>query len=233
MNRRSYLTAAAGAALALAGCVGSGAERDEGARTPYADAETDYEYDGDDPVTHAFEGEGSETTDTVSLTTSGPTVVELDHDGEEAFTVWFVDEDGERVELAYGAVGPFVGRSIHALDPGTYGLSVDADGAWTADVTELPVYESGESLPLELDGVLVDVVGPVDFPEGGEVTFSLSASDGAGHQSFLYDRHGDLVAEIHREEGDVDDASVTGDVSGVGYVFVESDGEWSLSITGA
>jgi len=238
MNRRSYLLLSGGALTAVAGCTGDG--DGNGERTPYADSSNSYESDGGDVVTHTFSGTGTAGgddsdgepayTDTFSHNTTGPTIIEYDHDGDDTFSVWFVDENQDRISLGYSAVGPFEGRTIHSLDEQTLGLSVDADGDWEVSVTELPVYNTGESLPVTVESILVDVVGPIEFSDDSDITFTFTATGGAGHTVDLFNREGELSARVFEIEDDVEDETLTADIGGVGYILVESGGEWELSI---
>lgn len=233
MHRRSYLLLSAGALFGSAGCLGNSDGRNVDS-TLFAGTDQ-FETDGDDErSTHSFDGEGAddgdERTDTFELTADGPTVVEYDHDGEESFTVWFVDENGERVAPGYSAQGPFEGQTIHALEPDTYGLTVEADGEWSLTVHDLPVYTSGRSLPIETDGMLTDVIGPIEFPDGEAVSFTVSAANSPEHGGLLFDRHGELGPQVFGLEGDVEDETISGAVSGIGYLFVESGGTWEITI---
>ncbi len=239
LNRRSYLALSSGALAGLtglAGCLG-GEDSQSPPWPPYADAIFDYETDGSNPVTHSFSGSGDpdsddpQSIDSFELSTDGPIIAEYDHEGEGRFNVGVLDSAGEVLAAGINAVGPFDGRTIHSIDPQTVELTVIADGEWTIDVTELPVYDTGESPPVERESTLTDVFGPIEFPDDAETQFTLSASGGGGHLVDVFDRAGEYSGlRLFATESDVDGETRTEQVSGVGYLLVESGGEWTVSI---
>lgn len=239
LGRRSYLALSSGALAGLtgvAGCLG-GEDSQSPPWPPYADTTFDYETDGSDPVTHSFSGSGDpdseapHTTDSFELSTDGPIIVEYDHDGEDRFNAAFLDSAEEVLAAGINAIGPFEGRTLHSIDPQTASLTVVADGEWTIDVIELPVYDSGAPLPIEHESALTDVLGPIEFSEATETQFTFTASGGERHLVDVFDRAGEYSGlRLFAADSDVDEETITQGISGVGYLLVESGGEWTLSI---
>lgn len=241
MQRRTYLAAATGSLVGLAGCMtgenGTSNEdgSDEQQYPPYPDSEsTD------------FSGEGETTTDVVEITQDGPTVFEVEHDGDEQFVAFMVEAESE--EFVQGsptiqAVGPYRGLSIHQLPTDSYRVEIEASGEWTATVHDLPVYEDGTgySLPLERTGELGGVIGPIDFGEPSlkQVDIEFNEESEANWVD-LVDREGGVAgslfegrATIGGEESAVEATEATEqvDVGGVGFLSVESGTEWTVSVS--
>jgi len=242
MYRRTYLSVAAtGGMLALAGCTtGDGADgdtEDEQTYPPYPDSETT-----------DFSGDGDTTTEVVELTQDGPTIFEVEHEGDEQFVAFMVEAESE--EFVQGAptveaVGPYRGFSIHELPTDSYRVEIEASGSWTATVHDLPVYEDGvgHSLPHEQSGELGGVIGPLNFGAGGLKQFDIEFSEATeANWVDLVDREGGTVgslfegrATVGGNESAVDETDVTQeiDAGGVGFLSVESGTSWTVSITDA
>ena len=262
MNRRQYLSlAATGAVVGVAGCAG-----DEGQQfPPYPDSEST-----------EFSGEGDTVTDSFELINDGPMILEVRHEGDDRFVAFAIDDEEETFVQGgptVQAVGPYRGSSIHNLPLDEYRLEIEADGEWTATVYDLPAYEDGIglSLPVERDGALGGVIGPIDFGElspkeiaisfdmvteanwvdlidrEGEVVGTLyegsappedeEPSDDGDHNESEEDAYSEEDAEM--DESDESDASPEGEtdqshqleLSGVGYLSIESGTEWTVSVT--
>lgn len=264
MNRRTYLgLAAVGVAGSIAGCTEATDGREY---PPYPDSNTT-----------ELSGERVETSDVFEVSLDGPTLIELEHEGSENFTVVLDVPSGENtdnggnetvehggnetadnggnitadsdesdldieveegeeidpIETVAAAVGPYNGRTLHSVDPGSYVLHVlEADAEWNATVYDLPAYDDGEGveLPIDSEGEQYDVIGPIDFGEESTVDFEFGASGEGLHRAFLTDRTGTeslTVAEIEGEGSE----SVSQDISGVGYLEVLTVFSWSLHIS--
>lgn len=234
MNRRQYLSVGATAlALGMAGCTGDDAETQQ--FPPYPDSEST-----------EFSGEGDTTTDVVELTLDGPTIFEVEHDGDERFVGFMIDAESEAfVQGAptVEAVGPYRGLSIHELPTDSYRVAIEASGSWTATVHDLPVYEDdvGNSVPIEQSGELGGVVGPINFGptslkqidiEFGEPSeanwVDLVSREGAAVGSLFEGR-----ATIGGNESAIDETETSQEieVGGVGFLSVESGTEWTVSIS--
>lgn len=242
MKRRYYLSAGTAAlTVCVAGCTGAdtsdpdnetSSEPDDGTTVseefpPYPDSES-----------MSFSGDGETVTDGFELTHDGPTILEVEHEGDEAFDVSITEADASTPVAAIPSVlGPYSGRSIHDLTKGDYTLDIGASGAWNITVYDLPAYEGGTglSVPLDRDGTFGSVVGPIDFPDGSvpfEITFDSTESI---NRALLVDREGQTAGALFdnqqmESDGDTDTTSQTVDVSGVGYLAIESTTGWQLSI---
>ena len=268
MNRRQYLSlAATGAVVGVAGCAG-----DEGQQfPPYPDSEST-----------EFSGEGDTVTDPFELVNDGPMILDVRHEGDERFVAFAVDSESETFVQGgptVQAVGPYRGSSIHNLPLDEYRLEIEADGEWTATVYDLPAYEDGIglSLPVERDGALGGVIGPIDFGELSTKQIDIVFDEATGANWVdLVDREGEVVGtlfegqgatepedddesesdnssetdaesinetdsdsetnetdtETETEESDAStERSQTLELSGVGYLSIESGTEWTVSVT--
>lgn len=152
--------------------------------------------------------------------------------------IGFEGEEIENWDAIEGVVaevtGPFEGQSIHSLDTGSYTFDViDASDEWEATLHFVPVYDDGSGVGVELPvtntGVFHSVVGPIDFGELHKTSFSFESNDGMVQRVYLRDREGEIVYVLFDVDGDVEE-TVSVDVSGIGYVNVETTGSWELTI---
>lgn len=229
MNRRHYLSVGATAVtLAVAGCTGTGSDQQY---PPYPDSEST-----------EFTGEGETVTDSFELVNDGPTLLDVDHTGDEAFGVSIVDDDEDRSPVAATpfVAGPYTGVSIHNVSVDTYRLEIEASGEWTAIVYDLPAYEDGTglSVPLSREGTLGGVIGPIDFDRGlVQFDIEFESTEGA-NRALLVDREGQTAGALfdsqqmdpeNQPDVEEDGISRTLEVGGVGYLAIESTTEWTVS----
>jgi len=220
MRRRQYLLVSGGLLALSSGTVQGTAQ------TAQDDDEADPHEFVEDPIT--IDGEGATVTDEFDLE-AGVTIAEATHDGESNFIVDLVPADGGREQLLVNVIGDFDGASGTMLDdPGTYLLDVDADGAWELTILQPEAEEDdAQSLPLELEGENPTWDGPYLF-------------DGLATATGTHDGQGNFIVEVLPQEGlfsdlvfneiGVFEGETTVDAEGVGYVTVEADGPWSLTI---
>lgn len=238
MNRRTYLSVGTtGLVVGLAGCTATDNGSDPNPYPPYPDSETT-----------EFSGDGETTTEPFELTQEGPMIFEVDHDGDDRFVAFMIDAETE--SFAQGgptveAVGPYRGFSIHNLPTDSYRVEIEATDEWTATVHDLPVYEDGvgQSLPIERDGELGGVIGPIDFGETSPKQFDIEFETATeANWVDLMDREGNTVGSLFEgrptvggSETEIDETEATHEieVGGVGFLSVESGTVWTVSVSEA
>jgi len=175
---------------------------------------------------HTFEGSGSGDTATFDLD-EGILVANVSHDGGEiAVDVTKPDGTGRNENLLTTS-GNATGESIMAVDDDAYRLEVDADGAWSIDLSQ-PTVDSDEleDLPLEATGTGSAFVGPL-WTEGGIRVVATHDGDG----TFIvdgYDADGSREILVHRT-GEFDN-SRSYKAGGPVWLNVEADGDWTLEV---
>ncbi|QLG48374.1 polysaccharide deacetylase family protein [Natrinema halophilum] len=176
---------------------------------------------------HEFEGSGSDDSPTFELD-DGVLVASTTHEADSEITVDVTKADGNgRDENLVTTSGDTTAKSIMAVESGTYGLEVDADGAWSIELAQ-PAVESDEleDLPVEADGTGSAFVGPL-WTEGR--TRVLATHDGDG--TFIVDGYGaDGSREIlvHRS-GEFNNAR-SYKAGGPVWINIEADGDWTLEV---
>jgi len=236
MNRRQYLSVGTTAfALAVAGCMDND---DTQEFPPYPDSEST-----------EFDGEGDTVTESFELVNDGPMILDVQHEGDDRFVAFAVTDDDQ--EFVQGgptiqAAGPYRGSSIHSLENDRYRLEVEASGEWTATVYDLPAYEDGVGLqiPIEHEGALGDVIGPIDFGEAATRQFHAEFQEASEANIVeLLNRGGEFAGTLFDAEttAETDSANETAEVtetetrqsievSGVGYLSIRSGVEWTVSV---
>jgi hypothetical protein len=124
------------------------------------------------------------------------------------------------------AIGQYSGETASLVDEGEYILDVDADGDWSITVRQ-PRAKSGESPPVSLSDSSNQVYGPFEF-EGT----SVATGSHSGDSNFVvevYPVNGIFQTVVFNEIGTFD-GETTFNFNGVGYIAVQGNGEWSLSI---
>lgn len=249
MDRRNYL-ALTGAALttAVAGCSRSGdgspeeteeptepAAGKEGSNTETVEEETadsdteeppepETTEEVDQPEAQSFSGSGAEVEQDVPIT-GGLTVVDATHtNGESNFQVSLVG--GEFDDLFVNVIGDYNGETAALIDEGQYTLDVEADGDWEVEIRQ-PRAASGNSLPQSFEGDAPEVRGPFEF-DGSHV----AAGSHSGEENFqvhVYPPEGSFGELVFNEIGEYE-GETTFRHSGVGWVAVQADGDWSVEL---
>lgn len=213
MQRRRYLAAGFGVAASVIGSSGATAgteTRQEPEREPLQ-----------------FDDTGATVTDEFELT-GGVTIIEARHDGESNFVVELIPTDNGREELLINTIGAYDGAAGTLAERGSYLLDIDADGNWEIDVRQPSATpDETEPLPVELDGSGPAWDGPFQF-------------DGLGQAHGVHDGERNFIVEILPQEGlfaelvfneiGQFDGETTFDIDGIGYVIVDADGPWSVTI---
>ncbi len=87
-------------------------------------------------------GQGVRVGPDFTVTSTGNVVFSLTHDGVSNFIVHLKDDQGTIVDFLANEIGSFTGSVDVLLDPGTYHLSVNADGHWTAAINGFVVADT-------------------------------------------------------------------------------------------
>jgi len=141
--------------------------------------------------------------------------------------------DDSVVSSVVTVVGPFDGRTLLSVGTGSYVLRVlEADAEWTATVYDLPAYEDGVGtpLPIKREGTQWDVIGPINFGEQAETTFSFSVTGEGYHRVNVVGRESEKTFRVTALNGDGEDA-ITRLIDGVGYIVVRSFGSWTFELS--
>ena len=175
----------------------------------------------------AFDGTGPATSDAFELA-DGLAVCSFSHDGEGEFVVDFEAVDGtvpnDRLVVTDGGGS---GAAAIVVGEGNYRLTVDGDDEWSIDVDQPEVHSDDlESLPVEAEGSRSSFVGPLwtdddvslDATHDGDGTFIVDGVDADGGWEQVINQTGSF------------DGSRSYSVSGVFWIDIEADGEWTLEI---
>lgn len=180
----------------------------------------------DEIPAQTFSGSGAEVRQDVEIE-GGLTVVEATHTGGSSnFQVKLVPSEGEYDELFVNEIGEYNGETAALIEADTYTLDVEADGEWEIEIRQ-PRANTGESLPLSLDGDRNVVQGPYDF--GGSHIASGSHNGEGNFQVHVYPPEGSFGELVFNEIGEFE-GETTFRHSGVGWVAVVGDGEWSVDM---
>ena len=178
---------------------------------------------------HSFDGDGTDESDAFDLD-EGIVTAQFTHDGDGAFAVELTPVDGDLPnERLSTTAGVTVGESMTTVGGGTYRLVVDADGPWSTELDQPAVH--GDDLaepPIEASGSGSGFVGPLWADDG--LTLSVT-HDGDG--AFVVDGYGadGSWEQLVNQRGEFD-ASRSAGVSGVSWIDVEADGNWTLDVGG-
>ncbi len=90
--------------------------------------------DSNPPSTTSFSGSTQTATNLFHLS-SGLHVFKLNYTGEDNFSVWLIDHNGENVSLLANTIGSFNGSKAVGIDAsGSYMLNVAASGSWSISI---------------------------------------------------------------------------------------------------
>ncbi len=178
--------------------------------------------------THSLEGSGRTETDEFDLS-EGILTGQFTHDGDSEFVVELTAVDGDLGnDLLTTTGGATTGESIVTIGDGTYRAIVDADGPWSLTLDQPEVHSDDlTDVPVETSGTGSAVVGPLwtDSPLRLSVTH-----DGTG--KFVVDGYGadGSWEQLVNKTGTFDNSRSYA-ASGVVWINVEADGDWTLEVT--
>lgn len=134
----------------------------------------------------------------------------------DIFQVYIFDMEGDLIGVAANQTGPGAGTSFNARG-GTYYLQVNAMGAWTVRVVQLPAQTgSVVSAPLGFDGVGTQNTKPFTLAGPWEIQWT---ANGDLFQVFIFSAAGDLIGVAANQTG-----------PGAGSSFQPRGGDYYLQI---
>jgi hypothetical protein len=202
-----------------------GVSEDDGGTTGNNEEDGSDQREIEEPDPQEFSGSGQ---DVVTFTAQGGmTVLDTQHNGDANFQVEVLDSGGGLVDIPVNVIGDWEGSNAMGLPQGEYAADINADGSWELVVRQ-PRETEGQSLPVNESGRNSDVFGPVEFEGLAEVE---GEHDGdSNFQVEVLNINGQLIDILFNEIGQFEGAT-TFSANGPGYVQVNSEGEWTISIS--
>jgi hypothetical protein len=238
LSRRQYVAVLSASSVALAGCSGNGDDGendggdrgddssgtdgddgDDGSDGDRENTQSANEESGIEPIT--FSGNGSMSGETVQLQ-DGLAIGEAGHEGTGQFRITL---EGGQVPRAFASTdGRYEGKGAVYTENREYTLNVVASGSWDLTIRQ-PRVDSAESPPVSFSGSGSDVVGPVNFAEGGTARFTHDGQF-AVRVSF-YPQTITTAAPLFRSFGEFEDETVYPSY-GISWIDIDADGSWTL-----
>lgn len=188
------------------------------------DAQAAYDVAPPDISPQSFRGTDEAVREGITIE-DGLTVAEATHAGEGNFQVELAG-GGEFSNLLVNVTGSFDGSHAEYVDADEYILDVNADGPWSVTLRQ-PRAWSGESLPRDASGSSPAVVGPLEL---SGTSIARGTHEGTGNfQVQLYEQGAQFAEVLFNEFGQFD-GDTTFSADGIGWVDVNAEGPWSLSV---
>lgn len=183
-----------------------------------------------DDDSYSYSDSGQTASESFSLS-DGLATFDLSHTGDSNFIVKLVNANTGEEEHLVNVIGSFDGTVATYTPSGNYVLDIDANGQWNAGIAQ-PRYSrmEVESLPASLDGQDFGVLGPNQFE--GATRLSYDAETDSNVIIYLLNHEGETVDVLVNEIGP-SDGSTAFSADGVGLIYVETEGEWSIQIESA
>ncbi|MFP8953646.1 polysaccharide deacetylase family protein [Natrialbaceae archaeon A-arb3/5] len=179
---------------------------------------------------HTFDGAGPTESSSFDLV-EGVVTIDVSHDGNSVPVVELVPVDGAATGDRVSAVSasPGSSESIVTVDEGTYRLDVDADGSWSVELDQPAIHADDlEALPVDASGTGSSFVGPLRTD--GDVSLAVTHD---GSEQFVVDGYGaDGSREQLINQTGSFDSTRSYSASGVAWVNVEADGNWTIEVSG-
>lgn len=168
----------------------------------------------------SLSGSGQQATSKFTLE-DGFVIIKSTHNGSRNFIMQLLDENGNQIELITNTIGGYEGSQVYPISAGTYQYNVNADGAWTIEMSQsIP-----ENLPSSEANGSGDTALFMSLEEGGR-TFTFTHD---GQRNFIVQTNGAgaLVNEIGNYSGSqvqrVED-------TGVYFFNIIADGNWTIKV---
>lgn len=183
-----------------------------------------------EPEPIALSGEASQATDFFELE-EGLAVFDFSHQGQINFIATLLDEQGTEVGYALGnEIGTVESSSaLRIQQAGRYVLDVDADGPWSATVTQSRPADAPERTSFSGDN---NAATPLFFTDGGLKRVTATHQGQANFIVNMLDAEGRETAYAMVNEIGSGEFSTTVTVPQDGlYLFtVEAEGPWTINI---
>lgn len=180
-----------------------------------------------DPTATSFSGSGEEVTGQFDLDSS-LAIFAFEHDGSSNFQV---EAAGENEALLVNEIGAITGAMATPASAGEYRLDVTADGNWQIDIGQpIAPMEEWRRPGVSASGDSQSVVGPVEID--GTVVVTGTHSGDSNFQVTFYDEGAFTTYDgklVFNEIGEFEGETLV-DLSGLYWIDVMANGQWSLDI---
>lgn len=174
-------------------------------------------------------GTGQRVTERFTVTDGLAVIRSACDDCREDFIVELLDDESQVLDVVVDRVGSYSGSRAVGMTKGEYRLQIDADAAWTVDITQ-PRNEPAADLPVAYAGDEDRVEGPFTAVRAAEVAGAHSG--GGTFVVTLLNARGLVQDLVFNEAGGFDGSTVAQMADeGPYYVNVTAEGDWSLRIS--
>ena len=160
----------------------------------------------------------------------GLSIFSMTHDGSSHFSIWLLDNSGNKTELLVNDLGSFDGsKAVGISDAGVYILDISADNNWNVVITQ-PTPDTEMALPLTLSAKGQQASQFFKL-NSGLTTFKMT-HDGSSHFSiWLLDSSGNKTELLVNDVGSFDGSKAVGiSDAGVYVLDISADGNWTVNI---
>jgi len=144
------------------------------------------------------------------------------------FNVEIDDSNGQMKDIPINVIGAYTGAVAEGLDAGRYILKIGADAAWTITVSQ-PRHTPAAGLPQTYTAHGQQVVGP--FSSSGAVRL---AAQNKGSSNFVVEIRGDDGSQEDipiNEIGNYNGSTLSGLSGGSHWLGINSDGNWTITVS--
>jgi len=220
MKRRRYLALSA---LTLAGCTSSSDSAGDGPDTDDQDENETTAIPEPDPI--QLSGSGQTVTDEFDIA-GGFTIFELAHSGSSNFIVELHRGGQGRVEMLANEIGGWRGTIPYGLAAGEYALDTEADGDWSATITQpRPSTDDVQSLPVEMGDNYPNYIGPIEYT--GSTRIEAAYEGDSNFVVEVLNINGERVELAFNEVGAFKGTTLFSG-EGAGWIRVQATGPWGV-----
>ncbi|HKV83640.1 MAG TPA: toll/interleukin-1 receptor domain-containing protein [Ktedonobacterales bacterium] len=179
---------------------------------------------------HEFESVGQQVSPRFVLR-HGLAIFDISHDGTRHFSVWLMNERGERRSLLVNTRGQFTGSTAIGANAGAHLLNVAADGKWRVGMRQpdSPEFHKAQDTR-SFNGNGQTATSLFKLP-GGLVIFRMKH---VGRRNFivsLIDHTGHSAQSLANKIGTFDGAkAIQVERSGAYVLEIKADGDWSIVV---
>jgi len=176
----------------------------------------------------ALSGRGQTATQAIPIVGGGLTIFKAHCGCRGNFNVEIDDSSGQMEDIPINVIGAYTGAVAEGLDAGSYILKIGADAAWTITVSQ-PRRTPAASLPQTYTAHAQQVVGP--FSSSGAVRL---VAQNRGRSNFAVEIWGDDGSREDipiNEIGNYNGSTLAGLSGGNHWLGVDSDGDWTITVS--
>jgi len=179
-----------------------------------------------EPIT--FNGTGQQATTKFQLQ-PGLSVFSMKNTGGSNFSIWLLNDEGDKIELLVNEIGSFDGsKAVKIKNQGNYLLDIASSGKWNINIKQPRTNTAPETTSFK---GTTQTTTDLFYAQKGLKAVKMNHSGSSNFAVWLMNKEGDPIELLVNEIGNFDGSKAVRIPVDNLYLFnVAADGNWSISL---